>query len=190
MLPVSKLDVINQALIEIGRLPVTNENDSEASQLISAKIDLLLPLMVLETTWNFAIKFISDNTPNTQSFSPDYLYTYQLPFDFGRFFKFSTNCWPLTYQFTDGLLLTNVKPISYYYIVNTIDFDAFNTLFYRALAVFTASDVAFVLTNNESLAKYLLGKYLSAKSDAILFNDIERDIKTSPNNDYDRKTYI
>lgn len=190
MLPVSKLDVINQAMIEIGRLPVTNENDSDASQLISAKIDLLLPLMLLETTWNFAVKYISDSTPNTQQFSPEYLYTYQLPFDYGRLFRFQTNCWPLTYMITDGLLLTDILPIQYYYIVNSIDFDAFNALFYRALSLYTASDSCLVLTNNEQLTQYLAQKYEKAKSDAMLFNDMERDVRTVPYNDYDRTVWF
>lgn len=190
MLPVSELDVVNQALLELGRLPVIQISDRADAQLIDAKIDVLLPKLLAATSWNFAIKFVNNNTPNTQSFSPDYLYAYQLPPDYGRFFKFSTNCFPLSYAFVDGLLLTSTKPIAYYYIVNNVDFDAISTLFYRALALYVAADVAFVLTNNAELAIYLEKKYEKEKSDAILLNDMERMIQTTPSNDFDRQVYI
>lgn len=189
-LPVAKIDVVNQALLEIGRLPVIQISDSADAQLISAKIDILLPLLLLAAEWNFAVRFVNDNTPLTVPFSPDFTYTYQLPFDFGRFFKFGTNTFPLYYEFADGLLLTNVKPIQYYYIVNNVDYAAFTTMFYRALAVYAAADTAMVLTQNAALTKYILDKYKEEKSNAILLNDQERYIGSTPYNDFDRQTYI
>ena len=189
-LPVAKIDVINQALMELGRLPVISESDSQDAMLIGAKIDILLPLLLLSSTWNFAIKFVNNNTPTTVTFSPDFVYNYVLPFDFGRFFKFGSNSFPLYYEFVDGLLLTNIKPVQYYYVVNNVDFDAISTAFYRALAVFAAADSCMALTQNAGLTKYLLDKYKEEKSNAILLNDMERDVVSTPYNDFNRQTYI
>lgn len=189
-LPVAKIDIINQALMEIGQLPVIQETDSQAAQLISAKIDILFPLLLLSSTWNFAIKFVSNNTPSTQSFSPDFVFTYVLPFDFGRFFKFGTNTFPLYYEFIDGLLLTNVRPVQYYYVVNNVDYSAITTAFYRALSLYAAADTCMVLTQNAPLTKYIQEKYEMDKSNAILLNDQERYIGSTPYNDFDRQTYI
>ncbi len=139
-LPVAKIDVINQALLELGRLPVIQETDSKDAQVIGTKLDILLPVLLASTTWNFAIKFVYNNTPTTQVLSPDFVFNYVLPFDFGRFFKFSTNTFPLYYEILDNLLLVNVKPVQYYYVVNNVDYEVITALFYRALAIYAAAD--------------------------------------------------
>lgn len=189
-IPVSKLDVINMALNHIGRLPVIQDTDSQDAQIISLRIDVLLPVLLRTARWNFAIKYVSDNTPNTLPFSPDYQFAYTLPFDFGQFCNLSTNCFPLSYRFVDGLLLTSIRPISYYYVVNTVDFDAITTMFYYALSLFVASDVCMVLTKDKELTDWLKIRHEESKSDAILQNDMERYIQTTPSNDFDRQSYI
>lgn len=190
-LPISEIEIVNQALIEIGRQPVTEiTEETQDARVIQAKLELLLPVFLASTTWNFAVKYVFNNTPLTTPFSPDFQYAYQLPADYGRFWKFGTNVFPLVYQFTDGLLLTDIRPVAYYYIVNTVPFDVITPLFFRALALYVASDVAYILTNNEKLAAYLLEKYKDNASNAILLNDIERNIVTTPFNDFDRQVYI
>jgi hypothetical protein len=189
-LPVSELGVVNYALSELGIPPVVSIMDNQKAQIIDNKINTLFSIFLKSTTWNFAIKYISDNTPLTQNFSPDYPFTYQLPSDYGRFFKFSTNTFPLSYQFTDDLLLIDVRPAAYWYVVNTVPYDVITDLFYRALAIFAASDCAYVLTNNEKLASYLLQKYKDCKDEAILLNDMERQVQTMPHNDFDRQVFI
>lgn len=189
MLPVSQLDVVNQALLELGELSVTAITDTAHSQILAAKINILFPMLLLETEWNFAIQYVSINTPLTTNYSPDYIWTYQLPSNYGRFFKWSTNCFPLAYTIIDGLLLANVKPAAFYYIVNSVDYDAISTLFYRALALYAAADCAAVLTQDKALVTYLQQKYEKQRSNAVLLNDMEREIQTAPNNDFDRQLY-
>lgn len=189
-LPVSELDVVNYALAELGIFPVTAITENKQSQILAQKIEILLPVLLASTEWNFAIKYVFNNTPLTVPFSPDYQYAYQLPADYGRFFKFSTNTFPLVYEFIDGLLLINVRPVGYYYIVNTVPFNVVTPLFYRALALLAASDSAYVLTNDEKIASYLIKKYQDCRDDAILLNDMDRDVITMPHNDYDRQIFI
>jgi hypothetical protein len=189
-LPIAKIDVINQALMELGRLPVINEHDSQDAQLISAKLDVLLPLLMLCTTWNFGLGFVNSNTPLTTTLTPDFEYNYLLPFNFGRFFKWSTNSFPLYYEIMDGILMCNIKPVQYYYVLNNVSYSAIGASFYRALALFAASDTCMALTQNAALTTYLRGKYLEEKSNAILLNDMERDVVSTPYNDFDRQTYI
>ncbi len=122
--------------------------------------------------------------------SPDFVFNYVLPFDFGRFFKFSTNTFPLYYEILDNLLLVNVKPVQYYYVVNNVDYEVITALFYRALAIYAAADTCMALTQNAVLTKYLQEKYLENKSNAILQNDMDRDVTSTPYNDFDRQTYI
>lgn len=176
--------------MELGSKPVVSINDNERAQIIAAKLPILLPLLLARTFWNFAIKYVFDNTPLTVGFSPDFQYSYQLPADYGRFWRFSTNYYPLAYQITDGLLLINIRPVSYYYVVDTVPYNVISPLFYRSLALYAASDTAYVLTEDEGLAKYLLQKYENESNSAILLNDMERDIVTMPQNDFDRQIFI
>ena len=191
-LPISRLDIVNQALTEIGRLPVTNINDSEDATLLDVKLNLLLPVLLQETVWNFAILYREDNTPLSSPLTPDFSYTYQLPADYGRMFQFGNiiNNFAAPYLISNELISTNEKPISYYYIINDVNVDAISTMFFRALVLFIASDACLVLTENEKLAQYLKMKYEDERGKAVNLNDMERFITTKPSNDYDRITFV
>ncbi|WP_010597621.1 hypothetical protein [Rickettsiella massiliensis] len=189
-LPFSKLTVINQALLALGLSPIANEKESEAAQFISEKLDSLLPILLLSETWRFAVKYREDNTPITQNFSPDYRYTYQLPFDYGRFIKLGANRFILDFELVDGYILTNTNPFIYYYLVNTMDYSILPPIFARTLALYAASDSAVSLTQNVNLANYLEAKYEKEKMNALLLNNMERDIKAAPFNDFDRVMWI
>lgn len=186
----SKLTVINQALSAIGASPVANENETERSKFISAKLDQLLPILLLSETWRFAIKYREDNTPITENFSPDYRYTYQLPFDYGRFVQLGHNRFVLDFAIVDELILTNNRPFTYYYAVNKIDYSIMPPLFARALALYAATDSAIPLTQNVQLANLLNTQYLQEKNNALLLNNMERDIKGAPYNDFDRVMWV
>ena len=187
----SKLTVINQALLALGLSPIANETESEAAEFISEKLDSLLPILLLSETWGFAVKYREDNTPITQNFSPDYRYTYQLPFDYGRFIKLGANRFFLEFSITDKLILTNSRPFQYYYCVNTIDYSIIPPLFARTLALYVAADSAIPLTQNVNLVNYLEGKYQKEKLNALLLNNMERDIKGgAPYNDFDRVMWV
>lgn len=189
-LPFSKLTVINQALLALGLSPIANEKESEAAQFISEKLDSLLPILLLSETWRFAVKYREDNTPITQNFSPDYHYTYQLPFDYGHFIKLGANRFVLDFELVDGYILTNTKPFVYYYLVNTMDYSILPPIFARTLALYAASDSAVSLTQNINLANYLEAKYEKEKMNALLLNNMERDIKAAPFNDFDRVMWV
>lgn len=186
----SKLTVINEALLAIGAAPVANENETERSKFISEKLEHLLPILLLSETWNFATKYREDDTPITQNFSPDYRYTYQLPFDYGRFVQLANNRFVLDFVIIDRLILTNTKPFRYYYVVNTIDYSIMPPIFARTLALYVAADSAIPLTQNVQLAKLLNAQYLQEKTNALLLNNMERDIKSAPYNDFDRVMWV
>lgn len=184
----SKLDVVNQVLSELGRLPVDNIDTDDQAQIVSKRLDTLLPEFLLRTPWNIAIKYVTDNTPLTQNFSPEFVYTFQLPFDYGRMFKF----WQMWYDYEilDNFLLSNQRPVMYYYVVNNIDYDLITPLFMRCLVLYTASTVSMVLTQDLKLTQYLYMAYKEKLNDAILQNDMDRRVQATPHNDFDRLSYI
>jgi len=193
---ISRLSTVNQALLEIGRPKVSNVNDSSDSKLMDSKIDILLPLMLQYEDWNFAIKYVSDNTPITQPFTPDYQNTYQLPYDYGRMFSWGnfdnhfSDSSAQPFLITDGLISTNDMPANYYYIVNDIDVSAVSTMFWRALVLYIASDSALVLTQNTELTGYLKKKYDDALIDATSRNGMERFVVSKPYNAFNRSDFV
>lgn len=189
----SQLDVINYALTEIGRLPVTNAADTQGSQLMLTKVDSLLRKYLRLTDWNFAIKYVSDNTPVVSPFSPEYLYSYQLPADFGRFDRTGKNLsatFGLYYRLLDNYILTNSRPFTYYYVVRQCPYADLDDTSFIAMGLYLASESAMALTNDKLLVGYLKNSYGKALADAMRFNDMERYIQSTPYNDFYRQAYI
>lgn len=198
-MPTSQIDVINQVLNEIGRpaidAVVLQTQAPPDALVIQNKLNLLLPDLLLKAEWNFAIKYISNNTPNSVSFSPDFLYSYNLPADYGRFYAMSplstfNSNFGLYYSIIDGMFCTNTKPLQLYYIVNDADYSVLPSAFTRALVYYCAFEVSMPLTNNLELTAYLKQKYKEAFTDAVRYNDMERMVISTPFNDFDRQAYI
>ena len=187
----SLLQLVNRSLSELGRLPVTAITDSDDALYVSAKIEELYPEVLLECNWTWAIVYRSDSSPLTNNFSPDYVYSYQLPGNFGKFYRWAStgSQWPI-YEFVDGLLLANTLPVQYYYIVNDAAFEVLPPLFSRALILYAAAKSAMTLTNNLQLVAYLEKEYEKSKYKAILENDMERSVVSTPYSDFDRLTYV
>jgi len=195
----SQISVVNQVLNELGRPSIDAAlliNDTPPDVLlILNKLSLLLPDLLAKAEWNFAIKFLANNTPNTVSFSPDFLYSYSLPADYGRFYALSPLStynanFGLYYAIIDGQFCTNSKPLQLYYIVNNAGYNVLPPAFTRALVFYCAFEVALALTNNLELTAYLKNKYGEAFSHAVRYNDMERMVISTPFNDFDRQVYI
>lgn len=190
----SQLDIVNQTLNELGFPFVEVITQTAGSILIANKINILHPEMLLRTDWNFAIKYVSDNTPLTTLISPEFLYNYQLPPDYNRMDRFSwfanASSFGFYYRIIDNVIMTNSRPIQYYYVVNNADLSVISSLYYRALVLYCAAECAIVLTQNAPLTKLLEVKYQQKLNEAILLNDQERYIQSTPYNDFDRQAYI
>ncbi|MBX4189682.1 hypothetical protein KW791_00070 [Candidatus Parcubacteria bacterium] len=187
----SELQLVNRVLSELGRLAVSAITDSDDAQYVAAKLSEVYPELLLDYNWNFAVVYRADNTPLSTDFSPDYIYSYQLPGDFGKFFKWAATGaqWPI-YEFADGMLLAQTRPVQYYYISNQVAYTVLPPLFSRALVLYTAAKSAPTLTNNLKLSEYLEKEYEKSRIKAILQNDMERSVTTTPYNDFDRITYV
>jgi hypothetical protein len=187
----SLLDLVNRSLSELGKPAVEILGGSPLAQTVQNKIIELAPEVLQDYNWNFAVVYVANYSPETQNFSPDYVYSYQLPGNYGKFFKWATTGaqWPL-YAIIDGMMLANTLPIQYYYIANDIVFESWPPLVARALVLYAASKVAPTATNNLKLAQYLYKEYEQARVKAILWNDMERSVMSTPYNDFDRITFV
>src|ERR1700727_2304806 len=180
----SLIDLTNRALSELGKLPVTALGETDDATIVTNKILELYQEVLLDYNWNFAVVYVANYSPETVNFSPDFVYTYQLPGNYGKFFKWASTGaqWPI-YEIVDGLMLANTLPIQYYYIANDIEFQYWTPLVARQLVLYAASKCAPTLTNNMNLATYLYKLYLEARTKAILENDMESTVDSTPYND-------
>lgn len=185
-------EVVNQVLNELGRNAVPDYTQDQSGTLIAAKVDVLLPELLLRTDWNFAITYVVDSSPIIPPISPEYYYNYQLPPNYNRMDRISwfTINFGLVYRIIDNILMCNVYPIQYYYVIDNVDLGMISYSFYRALVLYTAFVTAMPITNDEKLAAYLKAEYKEKLIDAIRQNDMDRMVVSTPVNDFDRQTYI
>ena len=185
------LQLVNRTLSELGRQSVASIEESPDAQQASAKLYELEPELYLVANWSFLVKYIESSTPLSFNYSPDYEYTYQLPGDFGRFFKFAAtgSQWPI-YEFTDGYLLAQVLPVQYYYIVNQAVPEVYTPLFARALVLYAAAKLSPTLTNNIQLTTYLEKEYEKIIAKAEVQDNMLNPISQTPFNDFNRINFV
>lgn len=185
------IELVNRTLSELGRPNVDALGATPDAMYVQNKIIELAPEVLLEYRWTWAVKYITDSSPLTVNFSPDYVYSYQLPGDFGRFFKWASTGaqWPY-YEIVDGLMLANTLPIQYYYIISDADLTVWPPLPSRMLVLYAAAKSAPTLTNNIQLAGYLEGEYTKIRTRAIQQDDMERSVQSTAYNDFDRVQFI
>lgn len=187
----SKLELVNRVLSELGKQPVEALQDSDSAIIVANKLQELYKEILLEANWTFAISYREDASPISTNYSHDYTYSFQLPGNFGRFYKFGNygSSFPY-YAFVDGMLLTHINPVRYWYIRNDVPFDVWPPLPARELVLYAAAKVSVALTQNVQLASYLNAEYEKAKIRAILENDMQRSVVTAPFNEFNRITLI
>lgn len=184
-----KLNIINHALSELGMEPAATVNDTSAATVISRKLDILMALLLRSNIWRFAIRQKVDTTPIVLDISTDYKYTYALPNDYGRLYKVSDSN-QLNFEIINTYICSDSKPISYYYVVNSVNYSIMPASFTYVLGLYAAADAAIVLTQNVGLANYLNNKFLKEKANAILLDDMERSVTTRANNSFNRIQFI
>lgn len=175
----SRLDIVNGVLRLLGRAPENSlRSDNELLKSIDYAIDPSAETLLLYHDWTFAIKFHKFTTPMTESFSPEYKYTFKLPYDFGRIHRFLCSCTapkPCCFEIINNLILSNRCPVEFYYVINKVkDFNILPAFFVRVLSYFIAQDIALAYTNNLTLQQYLAVKYKEELNLAVNYNNVNK----------------
>lgn len=194
---VTKLNIVNMVLANLGKLPVANAMNDPNGALILQAIDQYFPQLLLRANWNWSIKYVTDNNPITDATNPYFRFGYQLPADYGRMNKivtlagFSSIGAGTGWAIIDNILWVNTDPVSYYYQVNQSvfldgNFSVCTQVFLNALAFYVAGQVCLPITNNIQLRQQNLDNYQISIIEAGKLNRYDQQIITMPNNDYDR----
>jgi hypothetical protein len=184
-----KLTIINHALSELGMEAVTTISDSNAAAILGIKLSVLMPILLQSALWKFAMKFKSDKTPMQSQISPKFQYSYYLPNNYGRFVRLASK-FDCDFLIMDRFICSDNYPFEYYYMVNSVDYEAMPINFSYILGLYVASESAIAITRNVQLAQYLTSKFEKERTKAILTDDMERVISQSTRNSFDRMVFV
>ena len=179
-----KLTIINHAFSELGMEAITGISDNNVAGILDTKLSVLMPILLQSALWNFAMKFKSDKTPMQNPIAPRVKYSYSLPNDYGRFIKLASNF--DDFLIMDGFICSDSRPFEYYYLVNSVDYEAMPVEFAYILGLYVAAESAIAITRNVQLAQYLTQKFEREKNKAILTDDMERIISPIRTSFFDR----
>ena len=149
----SEVQICNNALIKLGANTITSlSDDSKAARLCNNVYSIMRDDMLRGHPWNFAItRTTLAKLSTTPAFK--YSYEYQLPSDCLRVIGIKdTNA---EYRIEGRKLLTDENSVSLIYIKRITDTSQFDANFANALAFKLASELAYAITNNATLASNL-----------------------------------
>lgn len=191
MAHVRSLELVNRVLNEIGEPAVNAIDETHSSTFIANRIDDFIPQLLQITSWDFAVRLKDDNSPLSSNRFTDWQYNYQLPADFGQFFKFSRDAYNvINFDIYESILVSDTRPLKYYYISNQVNPDNFEPLFVDLLTLFTAARSAKAITEDKGLSQQLMSWFEHIKNEAVLQNSMQEAIRHKPHNDFDRNFFI
>ncbi len=167
----SALDICSQALVKIGASPIHSfEKNTAESRMANALYESTKQNLIASFPWTFAVKTVRlaqlSTVPET-----DFPYAFQLPHDFLRILSAGGDkkSAGLNYQIKAEQLHTTVGSVYLNYLSNTDETDL-PPFFRQALVSRLASEFCLPLTENTSLAGFLLKQSDSDEKKARLID--------------------
>lgn len=187
----SSIDIISRALIKIGQPPIASITQQPYGESCGILYNDLLEMLLSSYYWRFAIKrAILAPDPKAPSFG--YKYAYQLPSDFlclmqfGEYYhqgNLSDNIIKsdVRYDIEGDRILTDVPDKLYVrYVARQTDDVKFSRLFREALICKLAAELAPRIKQSQQIKQQCDQEFESIISQAMLNNEIQRDIETLP----------
>lgn len=173
----SEVDICNSALVKVGSDSITALTDnSKRARLCNLRYGDCRDEVLYAHPWNFAVKRVTlAKTANTPAY--EYTYEYQLPSDVGRVLNTdaSDTLGPSVAWAREGdKILTDESTLKIRYIAKITDVSLFNDMFKEVLALRIAMDIAYPLTQSNSLATRLGNQYMQWLKENRSFNGQER----------------
>jgi len=156
----TKTELINKALTLIGATPITSIDDStNNARVINRVYDSSLRSILSECCWNFATrrKLLVTSSETLDWYDTGLTIIYQKPSDCIRIF--GTNDADATWKEEGDLIMSDTTGLGIKYVYYLDTTSKFPSSFSEALVDRLASDVAFMVLNNKTIAQAFLEKY-------------------------------
>ena len=165
----SSVEICNSALVKVGADRITAlTDDTKAAILCNERYDKLRKVELRSHPWNFAIDRVSlaeDPVAPAYEFDKKFL----IPSNVLRILDIQDSDLD-RFKIEGKFVLTNRSTVEIKYIKDQTDVSFFDDTFTEMLALRLASDIAYSLTNSNSLTKLLIEAYLQAARDARSFD--------------------
>lgn len=188
----SKIEIINRALLKLGEPPVSSVNDAAFGRVYDIIYKDVKDLLLSAYPWRFAVSV--KELPRCEEMFGD-RYMYRLPADCLLLLKvFGADCMALddvramsvqNYEIANGCVVTAVKSkIRAEYVRVTDDDGAFSFLFREAMAAKIAAELAMRLKHSLTIKQAMENEFLTLIRQAELNNEIMKDVELVPENSW------
>jgi hypothetical protein len=165
---VSKVDICNLALVDLGHETIMSLEDTTAEAAIcNAKIDHCIDVVSAGFNWNCGLKEV-ELAPLTSASSQQYDYSYQLPSDCLKPIKIQGHAPGKDYVLRGAVLCTDAEsPLYLLYIKRlSTDLSCMDELMVAAVAARLASEIAYKLTGSSSKVDQMIKLYATKVQEA------------------------
>lgn len=160
----SIIEICNSALTKVGARAIQDlTDDSNEANVCNLRFEPCKRAVLRRHPWNFAIDRVT-TAPETGSPAFGATYKHALPSDCLRVILVGPN--DLFYRIEGRKLLVDSDIVNLTYIKNVSDPTVMDELFGEALACYLAWDIAYKITQKQTLQRELWIMYLSALRDA------------------------
>lgn len=188
----SKIEIINRALLKLGEPPVSSLNDAAFGRTYDIIYKDVKDLLLSSYPWRFAVDI--KELPRCEEMFGD-KYMYRLPVDcllLLKVFGADNVDWKnvhiagaQNYEVANNCVVTAVKDGICAEYVKTIDDDAmFSQLFREAVAAKIAAELSMRLKHSLSLKQAMESEFFTLIRQAELNNEILKDVELVPENSW------
>jgi hypothetical protein len=164
----SAVEIMNSALRKLGAEPIVSEDDSNnRARLVKASYYLRLNHLLRSYPWRFnkAYAELALISPQPTDIF-DYDYVFQLPTNCARVFGTNLGASEDWEEIENGQFACNISEVTVKYGKLITDVTKFDASFVEVLACDIAADIAYTLTNSQSVAEGAEKKRKEALADA------------------------
>ena len=155
----SKVDICSNALLLLGAQPINSlEEENDRARLASNLYDGVKLAVLRAHPWNCCVTRVA-LSPLAAAPAFDYSYQFTLPPDCAKVLQVGEYTTEVDYRIERGKILSNDVAIYLKYISFEVSEGSFDPLLVEALKYAMASQMAYAITQNASLAELMEGKY-------------------------------
>jgi len=157
---ISKTDICNKALTQIGASPITSIDDNtNNANILSRVYEIALKSVLAECKWNFAVKrrLLAVSTYDPEWDYSDEAYVYARPADVVRIF--GTNDDDAVWREEGDYIISDTNGLGIAYVYYLDSPSKYPIFFIDALVDKLSSDIAYMILNSADKATLMLKKY-------------------------------
>jgi hypothetical protein len=151
---ISKVDIINKALTQVGAAPITSiDDDSNNARIINRVYETSLRSILSECKWNFATKraLLSSLTDEVDWYYTGETYVYQKPADMIKIY--GTSYAPAVWREEGDYIIADTADLGILYVYYLDNPTKYSASFIDALVDRLCSDIAYMIVNSATLGE-------------------------------------